>query len=95
MSDDAAVVECWKITDCDRVDRCLVSKYEGKACWEVASLREEYQGILPVCEDCLVHITISKNKKSNLTDEEIDHIWKVKGKCTLIPKCEDCEEEVA
>jgi len=95
MSDDVAVVECWKITDCERVDRCLVSKYEGKACWEVASLKDEYQGILPVCEDCLVYITISKNKTSNLTDEEIDHIWKVKGKCILIPKCEDCKEEVA
>lgn len=90
MSEDVAVVECWKITDCDRADNCLVKEYDGKPCWDVASLKEEFQGTLPVCEDCLVYITVSKNKTSNLSTEEINSIWKVKGKCPLIPKCEDC-----
>ena len=92
---DEAKVECWKITDCKRADGCLVKQYEGMFCWEVASLREDYEGTLPVCEDCLVYITVSKNKPASLTDEDIDNIWKQKGKCTLIPVCEDCEEEVA
>ena len=54
---DVAVVECWKITDCDWADRCLVKKYEGKSCWTVASLRDGFEGVNPVCEDCLVYIT--------------------------------------
>lgn len=92
---DVAVVECWKITDCDRSDKCQVKEYEGMSCWDVASAKEEYKGILSVCEDCLVYITIAKNKTSTLTDEEIDNIWKRKGKCTLIPTCEECEDEVS
>lgn len=95
MSDDVAVVECWKITDCDRSHKCLIKEYEGMSCWEVASAKDEYKGILSVCEDCLVYITVSKNKNTNLTDEEIDQIWKLKGKCSMIPMCEDCEEDVA
>lgn len=92
---DVAIVECWKITDCNRADKCLVSEYDGMPCWDVASYRQEFTGILPVCEDCLVYITVSKNKSSSLSEKEIDHIWKTKGKCTMIPKCEDCKEEVS
>lgn len=88
---DLAVVECWKITDCQRSDNCLVTQCNGKACWEVARMQEDCDDVLSVCEDCLVYITVTRKNSSNLTDEEIDSIWKKKGKCALVPKCIDCD----
>jgi hypothetical protein len=90
-----AEIECWNITDCERADGCAVKEYDGMACWEVARIREDYQNILKVCEDCLVYITVSANKNTSLSEDEINNIWKQKGKCVLIPKCEKCEEEAA
>lgn len=69
-----AEIECWNITDCERADGCAVKEYDGMACWEVARIREDYQNILKVCEDCLVYITVSANKNTSLSEDEINNI---------------------
>ncbi|MBC8316489.1 MAG: hypothetical protein H8E41_01190 [Desulfobulbaceae bacterium] len=90
---DVAVVECWKLTDCQRADDCLVSQYSGMACWEVARIQQDCDDVLSACEDCLVYITVTRKNTGNLTEEEIQSIWEKKGKCELFPKCIDCDEE--
>ncbi|MDA3970324.1 MAG: hypothetical protein PF442_03135 [Desulfobulbaceae bacterium] len=81
--------QCWKITGCNKKDRCPAGQQEGKECWEIVQEMDDYRSSMKVCEDCLVYL--SKEKNSVLSKDEIVAILKQKGVCILASKCLDDE----
>ena len=76
---------CWEIIQCDRSSDCPVSKQADNPCWEIAKELDDYRSAFNVCKDCIVFV--ARQKKSVLSDDEMQNILETKSECVLMTRC--------